>query len=366
MSEEGQQAKTYQPYLVVGDIGGTNCRLQLLKMKLEDPENPEQVQVLKFNTQEELNLSSALNKLLEISKIHPADIQCAVLGIAGPVMKGAITYQYNINHWCPITEENLQRDTGIKKVKILNDLGAIGYGMINLKESELYPMYKPEEGVLEDLVRLVIGIGTGLGACQLMRPEEDGTFHVYASEVGMLKLQLYTQQDREFEDFQRNEKNSNSDVVQKVMSGRGIQNIFEFLAKKYPQESKLMNDKEGNFAEIKPEDICRYAQHENDQLCLDTLTYFIEYLGRYLADVAVSFMPLGGIFLTSSVIVAMEFLFERPEISKRFIHNFQNREGMSSILQRIPITVVKKADIATSGCVTYALIKNLFEFGEQE
>ena len=99
------------------------------------------------------------------------------------------------------------------------------------------------------------------------------------------------------------------------MSGKGIKSIYEFLAYKYPLESKLLNDKNGNFENISPEDICYYAEHQNDQLCLNTLTYFIEYLARFMGDVAVAFLPLGGIFLASSVIVALEFLFERPEIS---------------------------------------------------
>ena len=37
---------------------------------------------------------------------------------------------------------------------------------------------------------------------------------------------------------------------------------------------------------------------------------------------------------------------------------------MSSILKRIPITLVKKKDIATSGCITYALSKKVFQFDD--
>jgi len=37
--------------------------------------------------------------------------------------------------------------------------------MVDLKESELYHLYNPDEELLEDTIRLVVGLGTGLGAC---------------------------------------------------------------------------------------------------------------------------------------------------------------------------------------------------------
>jgi len=52
-------------------------------------------------------------------------------------------------------------------------------------------------------------------------------------------------------------------------------------------------------------------------------------------------LPLGGIYITSSVIIAMEFMFERKEVKERFLEIYQNRGGMTPVLKRIPITVVK-------------------------
>jgi glucokinase len=60
-----------------------------------------------------------------------------VIGVTGPVFSGSIVYQLNINHWCPIREIDLQRDTGLPRIKLLNDFVANGFGMINIKEDEL-------------------------------------------------------------------------------------------------------------------------------------------------------------------------------------------------------------------------------------
>lgn len=52
---------------------------------------------------------------------------------------------------------------------------------------------------MEDKVRLVIGIGTGLGACTLIRPDHSSDFFVYSSEPGCVKIQLYEDKDRQFD-----------------------------------------------------------------------------------------------------------------------------------------------------------------------
>eukprot|EP00347_Sterkiella_histriomuscorum_P017480 403349200 len=329
-------------------------------MNKENPSNPEIVSQLKFNTQDEKSLGQCLKDFIEHSGIDVSQIQCAVLGIAGPVMKGSVTYQLNISHWCPIREQDLERETGLKKVKLINDFVANGYGMLSLEDKDTYHVIDPEEGPLDDTQRLVFGIGTGCGVCQLMRPELDQEFHVYPSEAGIIKLQLYNDTDREFEDFLQHEKKVGCDDIQLILSGRGIKNVYEFLAAKYPKPSRLLTDK--SLEDIKPEDISRYAEQHDDELCLDTLNYFIDYLAKYLGDMTFTFMPLGGIYLTASVILAMEFMFERPEVRKRFLDIYHNRGGMTSILKRVPIKVVKKDDLAIQGCINCALYQKHFKF----
>lgn len=155
-------------------------------------------------------------------------------------------------------------------------------------------------------------------------------------------MQLYTDVDRQFEDFIFHEKNVKRDDIQMFLSGRGLTQIYEFLAKKYPKKSKLLDDKVGNFEHIKPEDITIYAEKENDELCLDTVNYFIDYLAKYLTDVAFTFLPFGGLYLTASVIIAMEFMFERPEVRERFLNLFQNRGGLTGMLKQFPLIIVKQ------------------------
>jgi glucokinase len=50
---------------------------------------------------------------------------------------------------------------------LLNDFVSNGYGIIDLKPEEVLQIYEPdtEAGWFDDNVKLVLGIGTGLGAC---------------------------------------------------------------------------------------------------------------------------------------------------------------------------------------------------------
>ena len=142
--------------------------------------------------------------------------------MAGPVFNGNIEYQANIKHWCPLREKDIEKIVGIPRLVLLNDFVANGYGMINLKEEEVFKIYEPEEGVLVDKVRLVFGIGTGCGVCALIRPEETTNFAVFPSEGGFIKMMTYNEQDRQFEDFIMNEKKSERIDIQMFLSGLGF------------------------------------------------------------------------------------------------------------------------------------------------
>jgi glucokinase len=99
-------------------------------------------------------------------------------------------------------------------VVLLNDFVANGYGVIDLDDSsEIETLYKPPEETgswKDDTVKVVLGIGTGLGACQLTRAPSKmntegvlvpGDYHVNSAEAGMKRLPIYVEEDRRFDDF---------------------------------------------------------------------------------------------------------------------------------------------------------------------
>lgn len=68
----------------------------------------------------------------------------------------------------------------------MNDFAANGYGVLDLDANkEIETIYTPKDPQwTDDSVKLVLGIGTGLGACQLTKPVY-GNYHVNPLECGM-------------------------------------------------------------------------------------------------------------------------------------------------------------------------------------
>ena len=104
----------------------------------------------------------------------------------------------------------------------------------------------------------------------------------------------------------------NRDDVQMLLSGSGLENLFEFFASHvYPVGcSQLYPNLRSESVPlvIRAEDVCALAKKElamkgeGDIVSLKTLEHFMRYFARFLADMACVFMPFGGIYLMSTVV----------------------------------------------------------------
>ena len=90
-------------FLIVGDIGGTNCRLQMVSLSEDNKITFAQKQA----TKDTPTFRDAINQLIEKSGVHRDNIVGAVIGIAGPIFGGTIVYQHMIAHWCPLREPEI-------------------------------------------------------------------------------------------------------------------------------------------------------------------------------------------------------------------------------------------------------------------
>ncbi len=70
---------------------------------------------------------------------------------------------------------------------MLNDYEANGYGILTLNQEseELKTLYMPEQKV-ENLAKIVYGVGTSIGMAFMMRPDEESNYYHYPSEVGAI------------------------------------------------------------------------------------------------------------------------------------------------------------------------------------
>ena len=141
----------------------------------------------------------------------------------------------DIPHWGVVSERDLEKETGIPKIILLNDFVANGYGIVNLEEEDMLKIYEPEETGEKrgDKVRVVFGVGTGLGVAYMARPSEKMPFYVYPSEGGIVKMPLYNKQDREYWKFLKDIKKIEREDVSMLLAGQALPWIAEFLSKEW-------------------------------------------------------------------------------------------------------------------------------------
>ena len=60
-----------------------------------------------------------------------------------------------------------------------------------------------------------------------------GNYHVNASESGIIRLPLYSETDVQFDRYLKQEKGiTDRDDVQLILSGKGLLNVYDFVANK--------------------------------------------------------------------------------------------------------------------------------------
>ena len=169
--------------VLIGDIGGTNIRLKLLKMTKDINIEPitiksEYKSTFLFKSLEYL-LKDFISQLDSDSKP-----QFAILGIPGPVENNQLITLPNIPHWKLENGDLLGKKLGIKKFIFLNDFVCNGYGIqTNLKENVDYLKLNDVIAV-KDGPKLMIGPGTGLGMGFLLKNKKDKYYIIGSSEGG--------------------------------------------------------------------------------------------------------------------------------------------------------------------------------------
>ena len=169
--------------ILIGDIGGTNIRLKLLRMTKDINIEPlilksEYKSTFRYESLEIL-LKDFISQL--DSKIKP---EYAVLGIPGPVENNQLLTLPNIPHWKLENGDILGQKLGIKKFIFLNDFVCNGYSIqTNLKENEDY-LKLNDVTAKKDGPKLMIGPGTGLGMGFLLKNKKDKYYIIGSSEGG--------------------------------------------------------------------------------------------------------------------------------------------------------------------------------------
>jgi len=154
-------------YSLIADVGGTNCRLQLIKFHKNDSK-PNDVKTEFYKTKDFKTFRDCLKEFLkdlEGSDKYPHN---ATLAIAGAPFNNKVN-MVNTD-WPEIDGDSLGKEFNIHPFRLINDFEAVGYSMFKIPKESLKQINEVEP--LEGKPKAVAGSGTGLGVC-ILNPTED-------------------------------------------------------------------------------------------------------------------------------------------------------------------------------------------------
>lgn len=339
---------TNNSLLLAGDIGGTKTTLALYK-RSRFPGEP--IREASFKNSQAKNLTELITTFLGDGKEKPA---VACFGVAGPVRDGWVRMT-NLK-WC-IDARNLSQSLDFKKIFLINDLVATAMGTTLLPKNELVTL---NAGTVRQNGNIaVLAPGTGLGEAFLLQENKQSI--PVASEGGHADFAPRNRKQLELLDFLLGREKHVS--VEKVCSGLGIPNLYDFLTTSLGQpaglEQKLAAEEDRTPLIINTA-LEANKTGKSDHICVQTLELFIDILAAEAANLALKVLATEGIFIGGGLPPRILPFFKPDQFMAVFA-----RGVYSAMLAKIPIHIILNPKTALLGAAAYGMrqIKNT---GEQD
>jgi len=264
------------------------------------------------------------------------EIQAACFAIAAPIYGPSFTFS-NL----PLTvnpAQVKQRLKSIPHIDFINDLEALGHGVLAAGEQDLICLYpgRPVGNHLASLNKAIIAPGTGLGEALIMAGKD-----VYPTEGGHGDFAPQTETEIELLRFLQKDYGHVS--YERVLSGPGLVNIYRFLYRRrhgtLPEPLPL------------PEEISSRGVTGRCPLCREALEIFIRILGAEAGNLALRALALGGIYLGGGIPPKI-----LPQLQEgTFLQSFINKGRFAAMLEQIPVYVILNERSPLEGAAWYAL-----------
>jgi glucokinase len=323
--------------LIAGDIGGTKTDLAIYSTE-SGPHAPlVQSQVHSANY---TSLQAMVSEFLSQAKMP---VCAAAFDVAGPVIGGRAKVT---NLPWVMDVDSLASDLKLSAVHLMNDLEAVARAVPVLRASDLITI---NEG---DAVRngsiAVIAPGTGLGESFLTW---NGSHYVaHSSEGGHSDFAPTDERQIRLLRFLLQRWGHVS--VERVCSGIGIPNIYEFLR----DEEKILEQPETAELIASSKDRTKAIveggldPRNPSELCRTTIEMVVSILASEAGNLALKVLATGGVYLAGGVALHLVAALREP----RFMQNFSRKGRFEDLMKRIPVHVIT-ARAALVGAATYGL-----------
>ncbi len=321
--------------ILAGDAGATKTELALFSNKND---KLEKIISQKFSSSDFSSLDDIVRAFLK-DKNHKIDSAC--IGVPGPVFGGKAK-STNLD-WL-LDEKILSSKLNLKFFKLANDLEAMAESVASLDKGKLTTIYKgagsPKEGN-----KVLIAPGTGLGQAAIVC--KDGKNIIVSSEGG--HTDFAPQSDIEIELLIYLKKKLGHVSYERVASGEGILNIFEFL---YDTGFSIVDER--ILMRIKNEDAAAVISDEgltkNCKLCEKAIAIFASVSGAQAGNMVLNYNATGGVYLGGGIPLKIPQVFK----SKIFKASYLNKGRMSYMTAMTPIHMIMDESAGLLGAAVLA------------
>ena len=143
---------------------------------------------------------------------------------------------------------------------------------------------------------------------------------------------------------------------ERVLSGPGIRNIYEFLRDTHKAEEPPWLKDQMNTARDPSALISRLALEGKPAICDQTMTLFVSVLGAETGNCALRYMTTGGIFIGG--IIAAKNVAKLQDAA--FMQAFLDKGRMESLLKDMPVKIIVNDDCGLIGAARHTLIQKAF------
>jgi glucokinase len=316
---------------LAADVGGTKTHLAIVEIQESE------VSILKERVYASRKFSSLEEIIRQFLDKTPPPGRLSI-AFAGPVLNGKASAT---NLGWKMDVQQLSRDTGIAQVFLINDLEAEAYGLAALQEQELITIYQGDSHAKGNAA--VIAPGTGLGEAGLFW---DGTvLHPFATEGGHTDFAPRNSLDWEL--LQYLQKRYEHVSWERVLSGPGICNIFDFLRDvKNWEEPTWLKEK---MKEEDPAAAIGTSAIEGCPISMETLQIFVRYLAVEASNLALKLNATGGIFIGGGI--SPKIWNERLQVI--FLEHFLQVGRLRVLLEAIPVHIVMNTRAVLLGAAHY-------------
>ena len=317
---------------LVGDIGGTNSTFAFVE---EKKEKISLLVLLRFQSASIIHFTAVVRQVVEYGQkkyhFYPAAACFAGAGVVSEKQDLGMVTEFPWN----IDAADIKRKTPLNSILIINDFIGVAYG-VEAGSAKNISILNPGK-IMPGKPKAVLGAGTALGKAILIW---NGRRYIpLASEGGHGDAAIQTPPECALAQFIQRKYNQERVSWGKLVSGRGLSSIYQFLEANYAPTKYSRKIKESNY------DPALISAWQQDRACRAAFDLFLRFYARSAKNLALDILAYGGVYIAGGIVAKNAAQFQR----KAFIDEFISHSRMKPVLEQIPIYAITDYNVSLYG-----------------